>query len=103
MAEITLSPLLADSHPQEKDAPLLREPAATALSVPHSCKAHQTIPDTLSGMELTALLTPLLPSHACYPQSSSLHHLNSLQLQFMPLSSYCGLIREGEQMVTILI
>ena len=56
-------------------------------------KAHQTSPDTLSGMELTALLTPLLSSHACYPQSSSLHHLNSLQLQFMPLLSYSGLIR----------
>lgn len=64
------------------------------------CKAHQTIPDTLSGMELTAL-TPLL-NRACYPQSSSLHHLNSLQLQFMPFFSYSCLIREGEQLVTIL-
>lgn len=32
--------------------------------------------------------------HACYPQSSSLPHLNSLQLQFMPLFSYSALIRE---------
>lgn len=66
------------------------------------CKAHQTIPDTLSGMELTALLTPPLLNHACYPQSSSLHHLNSLQLQFMPFFSYSCLIRESEQLVTIL-
>lgn len=65
------------------------------------CKAHQTSPDTLSGMELTALLTPLL-NHACSPQSSFLHHLNSLQLQFMPFFSYSCLIREGEQLVTIL-
>lgn len=66
------------------------------------CKAHQTILDTLSGMELTALLTPSPLNHACYPQSSSLHHLNPLQLQFMPFFSYSCLIREGEQLVTIL-
>lgn len=66
------------------------------------CKAHRSTPDTLSGMQLTALLTPPLLNHACCPQSSTLHHLNFLQLQFMPFFSHSCLIREGEQLVTIL-
>lgn len=65
-------------------------------------KACQTILDTLSGMKLTALLTPPVLNHACYPQSSSLHHVNSLQLQFMPFFPYSCLVREGEQLVAIL-
>lgn len=32
------------------------------------CKAHQTIPDTLSGIELTALLTPLLLTMLATPR-----------------------------------
>lgn len=65
-------------------------------------KANQTIPDTLSGKELAALLTPALLNHACYPQSPPLHHSNSLQLQFMPFFPYSGSVREHKQLVSIL-
>lgn len=61
----------------------------------------QTSPDTLAGMKLTTLLTPPVLNHACYPQSSPLHHLHSLQRQFMPSSDSC-LNRGWEQLVTIL-